>query len=151
MPAADLNIHSSKTRVTGQSSISDCGTSFVPCSALPRTQTSGLLLWLQSFLLPWLRNEAVSQLLCSSSGEGEGLGGGGAGLLFLVGRALLPQQSAVLLFMVTLAGVCETLVGTVLGKVMHYPMVVGRGRRPQEGEGWFWLGYTFLLWSSAYV
>ena len=67
-----------------------------------------------------LRNEAVSQLLCSSSRGGRGAEGW-AGFLFPVGRALLPQQSAVLLFMVTLEGVCESLVGTVLGKLMHYP------------------------------
>lgn len=59
------------------------------------------------------------------------------GFLLCVGRALLPQQSAVLLFMVTMDGVCESLVGPVLGRAMHYPMVVGRGGSVQEGDGGF--------------
>lgn len=41
--------------------------------------------------------------------------------------------------MVTLGGLCESLVGTVLGKVLDYPVVVALGRGRKEGKavlGW---------------
>lgn len=47
---------------------------------------------------------------------------------------------AVLLLMVTLGGGCESLLGTVLAKVLGYPVVVAVGRGQKEGKAGFGWG-----------
>ena len=145
MPAADLNIHSSKPRVTGWSSITvTAGQALCHALHFPAPKHLRCCCGSSPFCYPGKKQGSFSASLLQQRGGREAEGW--SGFLFLVGKAPVPQQSAVLLFMGTVEGVCE-MVGTVMGKGMHYPVVAGRGRRPQEGEGCIWLGYSFLLQS----